>query len=235
MKNSSIREFNIYCDETRVENKNSLKMAIGSVFIPRKEKSLLAQKIKNLKLKHLFYQEIKWNKVGGRYMNFYQELIDFFIKSKLLQFRCIVVDKKKIDYKSYHQDDKELAFFKFYYLMLRPKLHDFNKYYIFLDKKPTRDKNRARALNAFLDSHLLYNCEQSQIKHLQAYDSKDNVLIQLADFLTGLVGFVNNNKKSDNYKFQLAQYFQEKTKIELTETTNKTSQKINLLKWRPKL
>jgi hypothetical protein len=81
----------------------------------------------------------------------------------------------------------------------------------------------------------LYHKPQSSIKHLQAYDSRENVLIQLADFFTGLIGYINNEAESKNLKFQLAKFLETKAKISLTKTTNLTEPKINLLKWRPKL
>ena len=78
-------------------------------------------------------------------------------------------------------NDKELAFYKFYYLLLKKKLENHNDYYIFLDRKPTRDKNRARSLQSFLESHILFNCVNTHIKHFQAYDSAENKLIQLVN------------------------------------------------------
>ena len=227
--------YNIYCDESRVENSDARHMAIGAIIIPRQYKTRIVSQIKALKKEHNFFQEIKWNKVGKKYYSFYKKLILFFVQNDLLSFRGIIVDKKKIQYDIYHHNDSELAFFKFYYLLLKDKLKDDVQYYIYLDRKPTRDKNRARALKKFLDSYLLYHKPKSSIKHLQAYDSHENVLIQLADFFTGLIGYINNETESKNLKFQLAKFLETKAKISLTKTTSLTESKINLLKWRPKL
>lgn len=225
--------FNIYCDETRVENSESRYMVIGALVVPRQEKDRIAEKIKKLKVKHKFHQEIKWNKVGDKFDEFYKQLIASFIKEKSLIFRAIIIDKSKIKLDIYHNNDEELAFFKFYYLLLRELLDDNSLYYIFLDKKPTRDKNRARALKAFLDSHVLYKRDQSQIQHFQAYDSSENVLMQLCDVLTGIIGYTNNETNPDGFKFTLSQFARENLGVDLTKTTGRQFQKVNLLKWKP--
>lgn len=229
----SIKEFNIYCDETRVENRDSNYMVIGALVVPRQEKDRAASIIKELKERHEFHQEIKWNKVGESFAEFYRQLLLKFVEDDSLTFRAIIVDKSKIKFVTYHENDEELAFFKFYYILLRELLNDSCHYYIFLDKKPTRDKNRARALKAFLDSHVLLHRDQSQIQHLQAYESHENTLMQLSDLITGLIGFINNGDNSGTKK-QLTDYFQELTDVSLLQTTPKSSKKINLLKWIPK-
>ncbi len=198
--------FNIYCDESRVENRDSNNMVIGALFMPRKYKNKIVKDIKNIFSKHNFNYELKWSKVHKGFIPFYKEIIDYFTSNNNLNYRCIIVDKSKIDLKRYHSNDSELAFFKFYYLMLRPKLLSQNKYYIFLDKKPTRDRNRARALRAFLDLYVLLHKRDCGISHFQAYNSKNNLLIQLSDFLTGLVGFDINKKEKKSAKAEIAAY-----------------------------
>jgi len=162
MKNTE-KQFNIYCDESRVENKDSNTMVIGAIIIPREKKMRIIKKIKKIFIKHDFKQELKWIKTSPTYKNMYKELIDYFISEESVQFRCIVVNKNEINLEKYHNNDLELAFFKFYYLMLKQRLLDNNKYYIFLDKKPTRDKNRARALRSVLNSHILSKYTQERL------------------------------------------------------------------------
>lgn len=228
-----MNKYYICCDETRVENEDSNFMAIGALVIPENIKVELVKQIKTLKQEADFYQEIKWNKVGKKYKKFYQDILELFIRNPALKFRVVIIDKRKIDYQTYHNNNKELAFFKFYYLLLREILDNYSQYYILLDKKPTRNKNRARSLKSFLDSHALFNRQKSQIKHLQAYDSYENVLIQMADYLTGLIGHINNESQ-DSFKLKIAQYLQNQIKIDLTQTTRKNENKLNILKWEPK-
>lgn len=228
--------YNIYCDESRVENPESRKMIIGALILLRQKKKELAKQIKAIYQKHDFNYELKWTKVHKKYIDFYKDIIDFFVNEDNLSFRCIIVDKDKINLNEYHGNDPELAFFKFYYLMLRAKLLSQNKYYIFLDKKPTRDKNRVRALHAFLDMYILRSRTKYNIKHFQAYNSKENVLLQLADFLTGIMGFACNENKKRSSKNVLIEYLKKKIgKSNLCSTSFLKEEKFNVFVWRPKL
>lgn len=227
-----INQYNIYCDESRVENKDSKKMVIGALFIPRKEKDRITNSLKNIFKKHQFSQELKWSKINKEQKTFYKSIIDFFAAEKDLSFRCIIVNKSKVKYDQYHNNDEELAFFKFYYLMLRSRLSDNNQYFIFLDKKPTRDKNRARALHSFLESYILINRANCNIKHLQAYSSEENILIQLSDFFTGLMGFACNYKNKESVKLSLTLYLRKKlNRNMLCRTTTLSEEKFNILVW----
>lgn len=229
------KQYNIYCDESRVENIDSKKMVIGALFLPRKEKERITNSIKKIFKKYKFLQELKWSKINKEQKIFYKSIIDFFIEEKDLSFRCIIVDKSKVKYDQYHNNDEELAFFKFYYLMLRSRLSDDNQYYIFLDKKPTRDKNRARALHSFLESYILLNRTNCNIKHLQAYSSEENILIQLSDFFTGLMGFACNYKNKESVKLTLSLYLRKKLgRNMLCRTTALYEEKFNVLVWNPK-
>jgi len=225
--------FNIYCDESCVENVDAKYMTIGALLIPREKKQIIVTEIKKIYKKHKINQELKWNKVNSRHLDFYTQIINYFIKNNNLKFRCIVVDKSKIKYEEYHNNDKELAFYKFYYLLLEKKIKNNFSYYIFLDKKPTRDKNRARSLKAFLDSHILFNQSKSKIIHLQAYDSKENILIQLSDLLTGLIAHANNQSIKNTTKFNLTSFFKKQTKTDPAKGTSLKVEKVNIFKWNP--
>lgn len=228
--------YNLYCDESRVENRDSRIMVIGTIEIPRKEKIAIVNDLKSIYKEHQFAHELKWTKVHDKFVPFYKKLIDYFLSNSSIQFRCIVVDKTKINLEQFHDNDEELAFFKFYYLLLKEKLLSDNEYYIFLDKKPTRDRNRARALHAYLDSFILWNRKKCNIRDFHAIESKDNLLIQATDFLVGLMGFACNEKiADDNAKGQLVRYLKERLKREhLCITTSLYEKKFNVFVWEGK-
>lgn len=229
-------KLNIYCDESRVENTDSPKMVIGALFIPRDRKPDVEKKLKAIYKKHKFIRELKWVKTDKLFIDFYKAIIDYFVKESDLNYRCIVVDKDKVKLEEFHNNDPELAFFKFYYFMLRSKLLDQNDYYIFLDKKPTRDKNRARALKLFLDAYVLIHRSRCNIKHLQAYSSEENVFLQLADYFTGLVGFAcNQRQKSKSVKAYIVDYLKSKLdRKKLCVSTPLTEEKFNVFVWEGK-
>lgn len=227
---------NIYCDESRVENRDSKNMVIGAVEISRKGKQVVVEELKSIYKEYQFVHELKWTKVHNKFLPFYKKLIDYFLSNPSIRFRCVIVDKTRVSLEQYHGNDAELAFFKFYYLLLKEKLISNNEYYIFLDKKPTRDRHRARALHSYLDSYILWNREKCNIRSFQAIDSKDNMLIQLTDYLVGLMGFACNEKTaSNNPKRQLVQYLQESLKREdICSTTPLNEGKFNVFAWEGK-
>jgi len=225
--------YNLYCDESRVENIDSNKMTIGVIEIPRYKKNEVTNCLKNIFFKHSFFYELKWTKVNKRFLPMYKELVDYFFNQALLSFRCIVIDKRKVKLKDYHNNDEELAFFKFYYLLLKEKLLSGNKYYIFLDKKPTRDKNRARALLYYLDSFVILHRNKCTIKALHPIESDENRLIQMTDFFVGLMGYACNNQKLNFHpKDEIAEYLIDKLNFDnICETTPLNFKKFNIFIW----
>lgn len=228
--------YNIYCDESRVENPDSRKMVIGALIIPRAKKDRVVRDIRSIFRRHEFRHELKWTKVGSGYRDFYMELIGYFLSTEYLHFRGIVVDKSEVKFKEYHDGSLENAFYKFYYIMLKAKLLSFNEYYIFLDKKPSREKNVITALEKFLEFHIFKNNKECRIRHLQSYDSDDNVLIQFADFLTGMLGFACNcseNRPATGFKSEVAGFFRDCLRREdLCRTSPLSEEKFNVFVWK---
>lgn len=224
--------YNIYCDESRVDNLQSHKMVIGALFVPKEEKQRITTELKEIFIKNGFNFELKWVKTSDRFTTFYKDIIEYFLKEPFLKFRCIVVDKRKVNLEDFHDNDSELAFFKFYYLMLREKLKDGKEYYVFLDKKPTRDKNRVRALFSYLNSFALWNRSHCAIKHMQSYDSKEIILLQVCDFLTGLVAYEVNQSRKKGIKSEIAVYLKEKMEIrDFERSTLWSEEKFNIFVW----
>lgn len=194
--------YNVYCDESNIDNPQSTFMAIGALFVSRVAAPTIAKKIKELQDKYRAKGELKWVKASSRTEHLYEELFRylFSLVSSDLSYRCIVVDKRQLDYKKYHEGDKELAFYKFYYQLLKHHLEQDKGYYILLDFKPSKDRNSVRRLGEFLEMV----SGDSVIKHIQSYPSNENIFIQIADVLTGAVAHSwNNNRQGSKYKMGL--------------------------------
>ncbi len=199
MENQSPLQFNIYCDESSIDNKNHNWMVIGALFIERSLVPEIKDKIKEIREKHNMNGELKWVKTSERSLPFYDELFTylFSLDTGKVSFRCISVDKSKINYEKYHQQDKELAFYKFYYQLLKRRIREDIDQYLFLDFRPSKNKNSVRRLGEFLG---LFS---KGIKHIQAYPSSENVFIQIADILTGAVAYSYNSKTLSGPKEKL--------------------------------
>lgn len=226
------RQYNIYCDESGVENAPK-HFVIGAIFIPRDQKKKISLDVETIKKKYKFSREIKWNKTTSLHLKFYRELIDYFISNADIEFKCIVVNKVHIDYR-FHNGDKELMFYKFYYQLLRHKFKNDIQYYIFTDEKSRSFKPRFKELNKHLIKFSRKNNINVNIKHMQEYKSKDIPLLQLTDFFTGMVFFVNNYKNQNSVKSEISEYFSEKLGQKIDQGTNMLFEKFNVFKWVPK-
>ena len=192
--------YNIYLDESSIDNPKNHFMVIWGIFLKRELKNELKNKIKLLREKNKVYTEIKWSKISKVNLNFIKEIIDLFFQywENEFQFHSIVVDKRDVDYKEYHNNDKELWFYKFMYQLLKQKIISENKYYIFIDFKQTKVNNRLKELNKFLDKW--------NICHLQSYHSFDNIFIQIADLFTWAIWNNKNNFSKSIYKKEIIDY-----------------------------
>jgi len=110
-----------------------------------------------------------------------------------------VVDTQRVDLQKYHEADKELGYYKFYYQLLKNWIEDFNSYRVFVDLKTNRSPHRLAVLYNFLSvSNIL-----ADVVSVQALPSKDLVLMQLADVLLGGVSAKFNNSVVSNAKLEV--------------------------------
>jgi len=185
--------YNIYCDESSIENIKNPYMVIGALFMRRELRDEIKTKVKELKLKHGYRGEFKWTKTTQKLLPLYKEMVDLFLNYQAddLEFHCIKVERAKVDFDLYHHGDREEGFYKFYYQLLKNKFRRGYTYHIFLDYKPTKQKNRVYTLEYYL-KYQVSKFLDSIIKSVTAQSSKQNILIQLSDVFTGAVNFDNN-------------------------------------------
>lgn len=198
--------FDVYCDESRPDllssgNPQAKYMLIGSLWLPSGCREQYKKEIHHLRDNHKIGGEFKWQKVSPSKINFYKELIGWFFEQKeQLRYRCIVVEHKQVDLKLYHNNDQELGFYKFYYQLLRHWIFDFNEYYFFVDYKANRNHNVLSDLKRCLG----YSNLSSAVKQVQAVHSRESVLIQLCDVLTGLAAYrLNDAIRPGSAKYEL--------------------------------
>ncbi len=186
--------YNIYCDESSVDNKENEFIVIGAVFVKDEYKNEIRMKLKEVKRKYSYHKELKWNNATNKTLPLYEEVFNIFLSysSDIISFHCIKVDKKKVNYELYHNNDLEVGFFKFYYQLLKNKFKSNTVYKIFLDYKPTKDKCVVKILEVFWEKKIS-SLQNSSIKKVLFLDSSKNVFIQLADLFSGSVNYVANS------------------------------------------
>jgi len=233
MNDTMKRVFNIYCDESSVENDLPF-FTIGALLIPREQKETIVKEFKAIKLKHGFKRELKWNKVTELYEGLFKDIIDFFAENNDLEFRAILVEKRLIDM-NFHDNDKELMFYKFYYQLLKKRFKKDSINYIFTDFKSRKKRMRLEVMKDYLSRYPDTQKLNISIKHIQEYNSNEVELLQLADFLTGIVSHANNfyYLGLNNPKGKLVDYISGKFSVNLQVGTNLYFEKFNIFKWIP--
>ncbi|NQT16161.1 MAG: DUF3800 domain-containing protein [Planctomycetes bacterium] len=192
-------KFEVYCDESRPDLLASSKpdgrsLVIGSLWLCADDRVEFKKAIHALRDKHRVGGEFKWQKVSPSRVEFYKELVQWFMGVQdRLRFRCIAVEHEKVNLVRYHDSDQELGFYKFYYQVLHHWIVDFNEYVVFCDCKKNRDPKRLHILRRCLDASNL----SSVVRSVQAVPSSESVLIQLADVLTGIAAARLNGRLRD--------------------------------------
>lgn len=176
-------EYVVYCDESRHDNSAVNKyMAIGGMWLPRGLKESLTKEFRKLREEVGLKGEVKWSKVSAKKLDAYQKLVDFFFDQEDLRFRVILVDQSKVDVKTFHGNDRELGFYKFYFEMLEKWILPNHQYLILLDYKRNAGSDRYRTLRRVLDNATK---GKAWIDDLTVIDSHQSPLAQLSDLLTG--------------------------------------------------
>lgn len=230
-----MKEYCIYCDESSINNDNNDFMIVGAVFVDKRIKNQVKNKINGIKKRHGHYKELKWSRITKRYLPVYKEIVDYFysIDSEDLRFCCIEVDKRKIKYNDYHNGDKELAFYKFYYELLKNKFESNTFYNIFLDFKPNKNKYRIKFLNSYWKKRISYY-KNSAIKNVSSLESSKNSIMQVTDLFTGAVGHAINfqGKETGNLaKKELIEYIAQKNeKADLLYKSPLSETKFNIFR-----
>lgn len=188
--------FDVYCDESQHDllcssNPKADFLVIGSLWLETADRVEFKEAIHALRHKYRVGGEFKWVKVSPSRLPFYLELVQLFLSYECrLRYRCIVIERQKVNLVHYHNNDQELGFYKFYYQMLHHWILDFNRYAIFCDAKKNRCPDRLQVLQRCLQ----YANLSSEIFTVQAIRSDESVLIQLCDVLTGAASAKMNGR-----------------------------------------
>ena len=223
-------KFEVYCDESRPDllcsqHPTAQYMVIGGLWLAAEDRVQAKHDIHALRDKHKIGGEFKWQKVSPSRLDFYRDLADWFVAmGDRLRFRCIAVEHGKVDLLRFHESDQELGFYKFYYQMLHHWILDFNEYAVFCDFKSNRVGSRLSELARCLR----YSNLTSDIVNVQATRSKESVLIQTADVLTGIAAArLNNNLKAGSAKWELVTHCEQALGCQI-QATYRSEQKFNV-------
>lgn len=215
------KTFNFYCDEScHLENDGQSFMLISYTSSAWNQVKLHQERIKEIKLKHHYFGEIKWSKVSHGQYPFYSELLDYFFASDL-QFRAVVIDKTKVKNEAFDQTYDEF-YYKMYYQLIYHKINMEHQYNIYLDIKDGLSAQKVKRL------HQLLNTNYSTIRNLQNIRSHESLLMQVTDFLMGAISYYLRAYNKVIAKNNLVEKIQQHTQLPLTNSTPKHHEKFNL-------
>lgn len=223
---------NVYCDESRHLSCDEQRfMVLGAVYLPTSHVRKVSDKIRAVKARHNIAPdfEIKWTKVSPGKIEFYQELIDVYLDSDELSFRCVVASKAGLDHERFNQTHDDW-YYKIYYQLLRRVIVKPRCYRVFIDIKDTRGHKKIENLRKILQRA---KDDDDLIKVMQQIRSNESQLLQLSDFLTGAVSHVNSQDGKSKAKALLINKLQGETSATLSETTPLSSRKLNVFCWTP--
>ncbi len=228
--------FEVYCDESHPDvfwsqsNARARFLLIGGLWLASDLRQQVKADINALKQRNGFdlEHEIKWHKVHRGRQDFYTRLIELFVDyGDRLRFRCIAVEGDRVDLVRCHESDSELGFYKFYYEMLNGWIEDSNEYRIFCDEKTNRAGDRLNTLRTVLQN----SNSLSRIISVQALPSRQVLLIQLTDFLLGMVSSrMNSSVPRGGFKDTLIRRLEQHLGRGRMAPTAKSEAKFNIFR-----
>jgi hypothetical protein len=210
-------------------------MVLGAIWSPLARVSELAKAARNLKRQFGLAPdcELKWVKVSKGRQDYYEAVLDWYWNTPELHFRCLIVpDKNILDHEVVGQTHDDW-YYKMYFNLLKVIIDPQQRYNVYLDLKDTRGAAKVKKLHEVL-SNAQYDFSRSIIERIQLVQSHEVELLQLADFLSGLIAYANRGLHGSTTKLALVQRLRGHSGYSLTKTTLLREGKINLFRWHPR-
>lgn len=230
---------NIYCDEScHLEHDNANTMLMGAISCSDTEKDRIYSQIRAIKNRHGLssWTEIKWTGVSQSKLDFYLELIDYFVNEEALSFRAVVVkNKSNLDHKKYNQGSHDLWYYKTYYYLLDAIVSYNDEYKIMIDIKDTRGGPKVKKLREVLCNNK-YDFKGEVIKGIYQIQSHESDIMQLTDLIVGAIGFYHNghygNPEASSAKKAVVDHLFKYYKSPIMWGTSRSATKMNIFLWK---
>ena len=203
----------VYCDESR--QVQSRHMLIGGLWIPQDVESDFLSACAEYRTRLNMTAELKWTKVSRTKLDAYKQFVDLYFQTPTIRFRCIVIDTHKVDYHKYHEGDKELGFYKFYYQFLSRNIkaardyqifHKNTEYWLYTDQIQNRSSNRLQDLKQHLN--IRYTA-----RVVEPIDSHKSDPLQMVDVLLGAIGYGLEGYNTSPAKVEMLSYIKRVAQI----------------------
>lgn len=228
------QDISIYCDEScHLEHDGIKPMLLGCVWCPTDKKNVFFKDLRALKEKHGIkqYVELKWNAVSMSKIDYYLDVLSYFFNNSDLHFRTIIVqDKSKLKHEEYNQTHDEF-YYKMYFDLLKTIISPQNSYKIYLDIKDTRGQEKVDRLLDILRSNT-YDYDREIVSRIQQVRSHEVELVELADFLTGALGYLHRGLGTSQAKLEIIEKIRTYSGYSLLRSTLVKEEKFNIFIWK---
>lgn len=188
----------VYCDESRHEGQSQQRfMVIGGLWLPRENRREILAGIHHVQATHRIQGELKWQSISKSRLPAYLALIDYLAARDDIHFRCIVVDKSRVNEDKYFRNDRQFGFWVFYWHCLKQWMGNNNTYFVSIDFKPEGLYSGPARLREVLQNTLV---ARAWLRSLECVDSKENLFCQISDVLIGAVGYEQNGLTTSEVK-----------------------------------
>ena len=227
--------YNVYCDEScHLENDKQPVMLLGAVWCPKQEVARLSREVQDMKTRHKAAGELKWTKVSKARLDFYLELVDWFLAEAPLQFHGLVVlHKERLNHELFNQGSHDDFYYKMYSSLLNKILILKERYNVYLDIKDTRSRLKVQKLGEVLGSNK-YDFTSQMVGHLQNIRSHESYLLQVCDFLLGAVSYRHRGLSGNSAKVEIIRHLEARLGRELLRSTPLREEKFNLFLFTPR-
>ncbi len=118
------------------------------------------------------------------------------------------------------------------FITLKVLLSPDKRYRIYIDYKDTKGSGRVKKLRDILSNNI-YDYRREIVEKIQLVRSHEVEMMQLADFLIGIVCYLNRGLLENKTKAGLVDRMKERSNLSLTKTTLLRADKVNVFRWSP--
>ena len=224
--------YHVYADESRQDAHRY--MLYGLISIPRgqDEEALLAD-LSAFRREEGLNAEMKWGKVSKGMLHVYKQYVDIFFSHPAAEFKCLVVDTHKIDYRAFHDNDRETAFFNFYFYAISRNLNPAHEHVVYADDRQTKQPLRWFELQARINLHWLQKgAAEAVVRNLLPVDSKRHDLLQLADLFVGAIGYDLEEYNTSEHRLDFVRHVAQRVGCDSLRTHWGRGTRFNVWKFR---
>lgn len=236
--NTSVTEtpvINVYCDEScHLEHDGQPVMVLGAVWCPKQDAHRLGAELRDIKARHRARGELKWSKTSASRLPFYLEVVEWFLAESPLHYRGVVVQNKAaLNHGEFNDGDHDQFYYKMQFSLLNKILSPDSRYAIYLDVKDTRSRLKLKKLREVLCNNV-YDFTSEMIGHIQNIHSHEAELMQLADYLTGALGYRHRHLAGNSAKLAVLRHLEAQWGRSLLLSTPLREQKFNIFLFTPR-